>query len=80
MLNYSHLYHRYCTTTPEQDEFCTESEAARREHSEEFMTNLITAAGRDQLKRSDIEQDIEDCLIGPCGGCSEAGIAFILCA
>lgn len=62
-----------CSTTPEQEAFCTESEDARREHSEAFMTNLISAAGRDQLKRSDIEPDIEDCLIKPCGGCSEAG-------
>ena len=42
------------------------------------MTNLIHAAGRDQLKRSDIELDIENCLIQPCGGCSEAGIEFSL--
>ena len=42
------------------------------------MANLIAAAGKDQLKRSDIELDIQQCLIDPCGGCSEAGIIFVL--
>ena len=65
------LFSRYCWT--EEDDFCADTVQERRTVADTFQESLTRAAGVETLPRSDIIQEVENCLVNTCGGCTEAG-------
>ena len=75
-VEFVYILYRQCTNHNEK-EFCSKTRPHRQEQARLLQERMSSAAGADNLPRSEIMEEINACVVDICGGCPESGVLHL---